>query len=557
MDIFLIICAVAAVVIVVSAVIVSSRRADRRLRQKLEESFGKAPEQLTAESDSSSYWLWLLARKTQLDFVDQQTWDDLEMGSVFSRIDSCRSSLGDEWLYQRLHALNATSADTSVLENMIAWLDEHPAQRLELQFLLDKTGKAPNNGLSTLADSQNPIAPSFQYLCRALAFVPMIMAFVFVFHQWLGLVGLLVSLLVNGIIHYRAELKTARDHSAMRYLTTVLWGTKRMLSLFQGSDAGREVAQNPLVVDLAESYPVFVRVGGAISGAVQRSIWYSELAVFKEFYEIASLARIRNYNRAMRAVKHDVDKLHQLCRGFGAIDAAVSILSFRKSLPYYSLPTRDEDCWFQAAGLYHPLLNAAVPNDIDLKRASLITGSNASGKSTFIKAVGINAILAQTINTCTAQSLSMSPRLVVSAMAAHDSVLSGESYFIAETRALKRLVDAAAARPSLCLVDEILRGTNTIERVAASAAILHSLAETNSLVLAATHDLELVGLLGASFDPYHFEETIGIDDIDFDYQLRAGSARSRTAIKLLELLGFDPAIVSESRQIAENLSETD
>ena len=99
--------------------------------------------------------------------------------------------------------------------------------------------------------------------------------------------------------------------------------------------------------------------------------------------------------------------------------------------------------------------------------AHLITGSNASGKSTYIKAIAINAILAQTINTVLAEKWMMKPSYIVTSMAIQDNVLDGDSYFIAEIKSLKRIMQLIEEeKPCISFIDEILKGTNTIERIA-------------------------------------------------------------------------------------------
>lgn len=97
----------------------------------------------------------------------------------------------------------------------------------------------------------------------------------------------------------------------------------------------------------------------------------------------------------------------------------------------------------------------------------------------------------------------------------------------------------------LCFIDEILRGTNTVERVAASSQLLQELAGKNAICFAATHDIELTYLLEGWFDNYHFEEILEDGDISFDYKLRKGRAASRNAIRLLELIGFDESVVKK------------
>ncbi len=102
----------------------------------------------------------------------------------------------------------------------------------------------------------------------------------------------------------------------------------------------------------------------------------------------------------------------------------------------------------------------------------------------------------------------------------------------------------------LCTIDEVLRGTNTVERIAASSKILENIASRGALCLAATHDIELCDLLSEQYDMYHFEEQVGISEMLFDYQIRNGKAVSRNAINLLKLIGFDESIVAGAHERA-------
>jgi len=169
---------------------------------------------------------------------------------------------------------------------------------------------------------------------------------------------------------------------------------------------------------------------------------------------------------------------------------------------------------------------------------SLITGSNASGKSTFVKSVAVNMLLAQTIHTCIAQELSFRPSFLISSMAVRDNIETGESYYIAELNSLKRVLDGLNDTiRCVCFIDEILKGTNTIERIAASSAILQYLSSRNALALVATHDIELTEITQTFCDNFHFRETITEEGITFDYQIHNGYATTKNAIRLLGFMG--------------------
>ena len=145
-------------------------------------------------------------------------------------------------------------------------------------------------------------------------------------------------------------------------------------------------------------------------------------------------------------------------------------------------------------------------------------------------------------------------------MSLKDDLTNNESYYMVEIKALKRIIDAAkSGEKIICFVDEVLRGTNTVERVSASTEILKSFAESqmnNVLCFAATHDIELTYLLDSYYANYHFEEEIKNDDVLFNYILNVGPATSRNAIQLLKVMGYDDKIVSMAKDRADKFMET-
>jgi DNA mismatch repair ATPase MutS len=209
----------------------------------------------------------------------------------------------------------------------------------------------------------------------------------------------------------------------------------------------------------------------------------------------------------------------------------------------------------EAVDLGHPLLppSARVGNDVAIGPPGtflLVTGSNMSGKSTLLRAIGVNVVLAQAGGPVCAAALRLPPLALASSMRVQDSLEQGVSYFMAELQRLKEVIDTArhvsetSERTPLFLLDEILHGTNTTERqVAARRIILHllSLGATGAV---STHDLSLADApeFAAVSRLVHFTEqfTRGEDGLSmtFDYQLRPGIATSTNALKLMEMLGL-------------------
>ena len=154
------------------------------------------------------------------------------------------------------------------------------------------------------------------------------------------------------------------------------------------------------------------------------------------------------------------------------------------------MPQASSDDSVEFEALTHPLLDDAISNDLEINSHILLTGSNASGKSTFMKAIALNLLLAQTINTVTANYFKYKPGLIFTSMVNQDDILSGDSYFMTEIKSIKRLFDLKTEDKIYCFIDEIFKGTNTTERIAASESVLNYLGNgQNYEIIAATHDI--------------------------------------------------------------------
>lgn len=247
----------------------------------------------------------------------------------------------------------------------------------------------------------------------------------------------------------------------------------------------------------------------------------------------------------------------------GDVDAAIGVASFRSGRSDWTSPDFQEpEASTELTDLRHPLVDNAVPNSIAVQagRGVLITGSNMSGKSTFLRTVGVNAILAQTIATCLAREDRAPIFHVRSCIGRADDLLTGKSYYIVEVESLLELVRASdGPTPHLFLLDELFRGTNAVERIAAGQAVLQQLLRgpggmmTRHVVLAATHDQELVDLASGTFDAYHFGDSIGEGGLMFDHRLQRGPATTRNALALLRLHGAPETLLAQAATTASML----
>jgi len=242
----------------------------------------------------------------------------------------------------------------------------------------------------------------------------------------------------------------------------------------------------------------------------------------------------------------------------GQIDSLISIASLRKGLDKYCVPLAvNGKKTLVAKEVYHPLIPDCVTNSIRVDTKSiLLTGSNMSGKTSFIRTIGINVITGLTLNTCFAEQFSMPRMRVFSAIRISDDLMNDRSYYFEEVLTIKEMIDKSGnGVPNLFLLDEIFKGTNTVERISAGKAVLSSLAKADNMVFVSTHDIELADLLKDEYELYHFSERVDNKTVDFDYKLKDGKLKNRNAIKILQINDYPESIINEAIEISKELDK--
>jgi hypothetical protein len=330
-------------------------------------------------------------------------------------------------------------------------------------------------------------------------------------------------------------------------------------------DAALRERVEDVLVPLGEMSPselgTFRRVGALLSaGRTLRALHRAETMPLTTALadDVEKLGRIRFLGA--RELERRREEFLRVIAAVGEVDAALSVASYRAGTQGWVRPTLLADGQpSRMGGVRHPLLPDAVPNTIVCgpPHGVIITGSNMSGKSTFLRTVGVSAVLAQSINTCLADSYQCARFVVRSCIGRADDPASGRSYYLMEVDAVLALVHASqSASPHLMLFDELFRGTNAVERIAAGEAVLAELVAGDPprhVVVAATHDHELVDFLAGMYEPYHFTDSLDTSGLMFDYKIRPGSGASRNAIALLERRGAPAGLVENAMARAASL----
>ena len=532
------------------------KKEEKMFEKSLRENYGKEPSKeysLERFARLGSY----LERHREETLLDDITWNDLGMDEIFCRIDRTLSAAGEEYLYYTLRNISCGKNVLEHLEEVTGWLGEQEDTRVRVQLLLKKLGHLGKYSLYDYLDNLDNLGErnNRKILLGNLLYLPFIAA-LFV-HPAVGTIGIVVCMLWHILTYFR-EKKVIEPYIISFAYVLRLIDVCEELGRQKIPVYRRELDDlNEALKSLRElkrgSYFVMAGNQGRIGG--------NPLDIVMDYVRMILHLDIWQFNHMLQRLRQKTGQVDRLLEITGYLDMAISVGGFRRSLEDYCIPELEENT--KKAFLYmengwHPLLTHPVKNSIRADRGVLLTGSNASGKSTFLKMVAVNAVLAQTIHTCTADSYHAPVFRIFSSMALRDSMKNGESYYIVEIRSLKRILDAAQAEtdPVLCFVDEVLRGTNTVERIAAATQILMHLSASGTLCFTATHDIEMTELLKSCYDNYHFEEVIRDGDIIFPYELSPGKASTRNAIRLLKLLGYDEEITERAALQAEDFLKT-
>lgn len=537
---------------------VSEKKARRVWREKFLKEWGKIPEREYDEEELdkiSGYFVYQLKKgKINRPYIDDITWNDLDMDNIFAYINHTKSSVGEEYLYYMLRTPVTEQKILDERERLIHFFATHEQKRADLEVCFRQIGKTRRFSISDYIDlliTLKKESNAEHYI--ALFTIPFGLILMTVLEVGVGFTVMLMMLVWDVFRYYK------RKGAIQPYLTTFSYILKML-------DASKEISKLEIaevqeyvdhIADIRKKFKKF-RFGSSLLMSAQRETG-SLAEAFLDYIRVATHIDLLKFNSMLEEVKKNADTIDELAENIGVLDALISVASFRESLPFYSIPElwETKEAFINVRNVYHPLIVEPVANSIEENRNVLITGSNASGKSTFLKTVAINTVLSQTIDTSISTFYRASFFQVYSSMALKDNLQGNESYYIVEIKSLKRILSHADEEiPMLCFVDEVLRGTNTVERISASAQILKSLSKKQVLCFAATHDIELTHMLENEYSNYHFQEEIQENDILFNYELYRGRAVSRNAIKLLSIIGYDKKIIENAEQTATHFLKT-
>lgn len=476
--------------------------------------------------------------------------NDLDFEELFMFLDRTNSKVGQQYLYYQLRIYNDDDNISDKDEELIQKIEKDEKFRFFLEKQLSKLDQTEAFYIAKLFQDKPISAPKWYRLLPYLSIISLISIITLSFSSILFFV-VPVLIIVNMGIHYKNKNNLAHYISSLPELLKLHSIAKNLLEFNSNIFIEEELKQSVSVIDKVKKHFYLFQLENRTQSDVTNLFWGS-MEIIKIILLLEPIMFFKTLNKIKTHQKH----IRNLFNSIGRIDMLYSISSLRYGADNYCLPIfSNPEGGIKAKGIYHPLIENCVRNNIDTAEKSiLLTGSNMSGKTTFIRTLGINVITSMSLNTCFAEAFQIPKIRLMSAIRISDDLMDEKSYYFEEVTSIKEMIACSESNYyHLFLLDEIFKGTNTVERISAGKAVLSYLVQNNNMVFVSTHDIELADLLREEYDLYHFSEIINDDEVDFDYKLKEGKLKTRNAIRILDINKYPKTIIEEAKRMAEKL----
>ncbi|MFD0976186.1 MutS-related protein [Salinimicrobium gaetbulicola] len=480
--------------------------------------------------------------KNVFQIISDNTWVDLDMNEVFTFLDRTTSKIGQQYLYYKLRTITGIS-DLERFGKLTEVFKSDHSLRVKCQLELSKLSSNKAYYFEEIFRAQRVEKSDKIWLFRFLS-IAAISSIILSFFNPSWFLLLIPIFFINLVFHYKNKA------SIQLYLN----GVGQLATSYH---VARNLSSSEEIRSFYEDLNYLKNVRSILS-KIRFIEWEkkldSEYALL--FWFISEIIKITFnlepilFYSFQKSLENKEEDLKELFLFIGEIDSAISCASVQTNNSKYCKPGFTSKKEVFAEEIYHPLIESCIPNSLILEnRSLLLTGSNMSGKTTFIRTFSVNAILGQTLNFCFAKKLETPFFKIYSSIRISDDLINNTSYYLEEVVRIKELIDASKEKNScLFILDELFKGTNTVERIAAGKSILSYLNKRDHIVMVSTHDLELTDLLKQeNFDLYHFSETIENDQLIFDHKIKPGKPKSGNAIKILELYDYPLEIIDHSK----------
>jgi len=520
----------------------------KKQNERLKESFGKFKDDSFDFKNIEKYFKSKDNSKVY-QVLSDKTCNDLDFNDLFMFLDRTSSRVGQQYLYNKLRTIEV-NGQTKQDENLINELAKNADLRISIQEKINKLNHNDAYYITTLFQSKHINPPSWFFVVKLLALASLV-SLILSFFNSLFLIVLVGVFSVNFVLHYWNKNNLVQYVSSIPQLLKLNHVASDLFNNRLLKEINPNLPKSIKIINEVKSSMSFFQLEAKLQGEFEVIAW-----LFFEFFKTMFLLEPLLLFGVLKRLNTKRDEIENVFKFVGHIDMLISIASLRKGLDTFCLPIINDNKII-AKDLSHPLIFNCTTNSISISEKSiLLTGSNMSGKTSFIRAIGINVITGLTINTCFAKSMTFPLLKVFSAIRITDDLLNDKSYYFEEVLTIKEmLIESMNGGKNLFLLDEIFKGTNTVERISAGKSVLSALTSANNIVLVSTHDIELTDMLSKEYELYHFSEIVNNKTVGFDYKLKKGKLKNRNAIRILEINGYPKKVLKEAIEIAKELDK--
>jgi DNA mismatch repair ATPase MutS len=438
-------------------------------------------------------------------------------------------------------------------EKLIERFVADPDFRLNCQLELAKLKDKEAGYIPSLFQEEHVKPPRWIWVVRFLSFASLLSLFLAILYPGI-ILALFVIVPVNFVVHYWNKRNLSQYVGSLPQLLKLKSVAEELYKIesFKSLDANLPRAISEL--NKIRNRMLFFKLEAQLQGDMEAVAW-GILELVKIFFVIEPIL-LFDVLRRLETKREEIESVYSFV---GRIDVLISVASLRSGPVGFCIPeVTQKPKYMKAVEVFHPLIVDCVKNNIEIcGKSVLLTGSNMSGKTSFIRTIGLNVLTGLTLNTCFARQFVMPRVAIFSAVRMSDDLMNDKSYYFEEVLTIKEMIDHAVSENSnLFLLDEIFKGTNTVERISAGKAVLSALSKGNNLVFVSTHDIELAEFLKEEFDLYHFSEQVNQKSVDFDYKLKNGKLKNRNAIRILQINNYPDEVIDEALSISKELDRT-
>ncbi|WP_134385269.1 MutS-related protein [Flavobacterium psychrophilum] len=484
--------------------------------------------------------------KKYYQFITDKVSIDIDLDDVFKKTDRTISKIGQQYLYYKIRVIKNDFKQLEVFQNLIDYFKINQKQRNECIKELSNLNTSNGYYFEELLNKDVITNKRLVKICLTINIV-FIILIIITFFKHIFFLTLIPVFCTNLFFHYRNKGAINYHLDNISEFSKTLNTAKNILKI------------DPAIKTFFENIDFFeplLKYEKTIKAIIIEKYFKNEYLLpfwlILELLKVSFNIEVILFNSLLQNINKHKEQMNDLYKFIGEIDSSISFVGFNLSGNHFCKPTFVNTKEIFVENLYHPIIPNCITNTLELKNKSmLLTGSNMSGKTTFVRALAINSIYSQTVNISFADCYKAPFFKIFSSIRTQDNINSNKSFYLDEVLTIKDFITSNNINePHLFILDEIFKGTNTLERIAIGKAVLSFLNKQNNFVFVSTHDLELADLLvNDNFNLFHFSEDISDESLTFSHKLQKGKLQTRNAIRILGLYDYPNEIIDEANKI--------